>query len=207
METRKPWKALLSPLTAAVLLASGCSGKTSNSTSSSAPLPVWQPDARLLDELGPMATVEEYQVRPPKAYAFNPPPPNSSARIKAFYWAGKLREDETAPHLLIRLASSPPGEAKDSTLEQHFEEMLEGFKRRRTNWTQTSPELGQINGLTFMRTHWSGNDADKQWKMHGFMYAGKDGSAFILLSSQDVEPNHEQALKVAETSVLTFKKN
>ena len=206
METRKPWKATVLPLTAVVLLAAGCGGKTSNSASSSAPPAVWQPDAKLLDELGPMATIDEYRVRPPKEYTFNPPPPNSSANLKAFYWAGKTREDKTAPHLLIRVASPPPAEAKDGTLERHFEEMLEGFKRRRTNWMQTSPERGQINGMTFMRAYWSGIDADKQWKMHGFIYASKDGSVFILLSSQDVEPNHEQALKVAEASVLTFRK-
>jgi hypothetical protein len=206
METQKPWKATAFPLTAALLLAAGCSGKTSNNSSSSASLPVWQPDAKLLDELGPMTTIDEYQVRPPKEYTFNPPPPNSSANLRAFYWAGKTREDKTGPHLLIRVASSPRGEAKERTLERHFDEMLEGFKRRRTNWTQTSPEHGQINGMAFIRAYWAGTDVDKQWKMHGFIYAGEGASVSILLSSQDVEPNHEQALKVAEASVLTFRK-
>jgi hypothetical protein len=71
---------------------------------------------------------------------------------------------------------------------------------------ETSPERGQINGLTFMRVYWSGTDADKQRKRHGAMYAGKDGSTLIFISSQDVEPHHERALKLAETAALTFKK-
>ncbi len=207
MQMRKSLKALF-PLAAAVLLIGGCRGKPSDpsSSSSAAPLRVWEPDAKLLEELGPFTPVDEYQVRPPKAYSLTPPAPNGSGQIRAFYWTGTPREDKTAPYFLIALVSSPAGEVKEKTLEKELDELLEGFHRRRSNWTQTSPERGQVNGMTFVRSYWSGIDPEKQAKMHGFMYATKDSSTLIHLSSQDVEPHYEHALKLAEAAVLTFKK-
>jgi hypothetical protein len=206
MQMRKSLKALFLPFIAVVLLAAGCSGKAGDSSSASEPLQVWEPDAKLLQKLGPMATVEEFQVRPPKGYSVSPPPPNAPAGMKGFAWAGALRDDKTAPQFMIVLQSPPPGEAKNMTLEQYLDKMLEGVKGRRTNWTQTPPERGQSNGLTFVRAYWTGTEPEKHWKMHGFMYVTKDASKFIHLTSQDVEPNHEQALKLAETAALTFKK-
>ncbi len=37
------------------------------------------------------------------------------------------------------------------------------------------------------------------------MYVTKDGSTVIQITSQDVEPHHEHALKLAEAAALTFK--
>jgi hypothetical protein len=206
MQTRVHSKRLFFPLVTAVLLAAGCSGKIGDSASSSLSLPAWEPDAKLMEELGPVAILDGYEVRPPRAYTLNPPPPNGSTVVKGFYWAGVPRGDQTAPHFLISLKSASPEGGKDTTLEDYFREMLEGFHRRRANWTQTSPERGQINGLTFMRVYWSGTDADTQRKRHGVMYAGKDGSTLFFISSQDAEPHHERALKLAETAALTFKR-
>jgi hypothetical protein len=209
MHMRKSLKALFLLLAAAVPLTAGCRGKPSDRSASSvpsAPLPIWEPDAKLLEELGPMTTVDDYQVRPPKGYSLNPPAPNTTGAIRAYYWTGTPREDKTAPYLLITLVSSPPGEAKERTLEKELNELLEGFHRRRSNWTQTSPERGQVNGMTFVRSYWSGIDPESQAKMHGFMYATRDGSTFIHLSSQDVEPHRAHTLKLAEAAVLTLKK-
>jgi hypothetical protein len=158
----------------------------------------------LLEQLGPLTDVEGYQVRPPKAYSFSRPP--GPPGFTGYAWAGALRGDKTAPQLLIGVVPVPPAEAKAQSPERFLEKMLEGVKRRRTNWTQTPPERGQVNGLTFVRARWSGTESAKGWKMHGFMYATQDGATFLQLSSQDVEPHHEHALKIAETAVLTFKK-
>jgi hypothetical protein len=68
----------------------GCGGKADDkpplyapprtgSPSAASPYPNWEPDAKLLDELGPASDVAEYQVRPPKGYDFNPLPPNAPA--------------------------------------------------------------------------------------------------------------------------------
>jgi hypothetical protein len=206
MQMRIPLKAFFLTLAAAQLLTAGCHGKPTDGSASSASLPVWKPDAKLLEELAPGTTVEDYQVRPPKEYSINPPGETAPGQVKAFYWVGKPREDKTAPFFLIGLVPSPAAEVRERTLEKELDELLEGFKRRLGNWTQTAPERGQVNGLTFVRTHWSAIDREKQGRMHGFMYLAKDGSTVIHISTKDVEPHHEQALKLAETAVLTFKK-
>jgi hypothetical protein len=41
--------------------------------------------------------------------------------------------------------------------------------------------------------------------MRGFMYVAIDGNQFIAISSQDVVPHDEEALKLAETAALTFR--
>jgi hypothetical protein len=198
--------ALFFPFAVAALLMAGCRGKTSDGAASTAPLLVWEPDAKLLDDLEPITAVDAYEVRPPKGYLLNPPDPNASQGMRAFYWKGTPREDNSYAHFMIVLKSEPAGEAKERSLEKELDELLEGFKRRRSNWTQTSPERGQVNGLTFVRTYWSGIDPARQGKLHGFMYAAKEGSTLITLSSQDVELHHERALKLAEAAALTFKK-
>jgi hypothetical protein len=180
------------------------SGTRSASTGQDRPPAVWSPDAALLEQLGPIADVDGYQVRPPQDYAFSPPPATPPG-VKGFGWKGTPREDRTAPQLIVGLTSRPPGEA-DVALEQYLEEMLGGVQRRRTDWTQTPAERGQVNGLTFVRARWSGTDPERQQKMHGFMYVAKDGSTVIHISSQDVEPHHPDALRLAEAAALTFKK-
>jgi hypothetical protein len=195
---------------AALVFVAGCrktattSGTSSASTGPDRPLAVWKPDATFLEQLEPIADVDEYQVRPPQGYSFSPPPATPPG-VKGFAWKGAQREDQTAPQLMIGLVSRPPEEV-NVTVEQYLDNMLEGVKRRRTNWTQTSPERGQVNGLTFVRARWSGTEPERQSKMHGFMYVAKDGSTFIHISSQDLEPHHEQALMLAEIAALTFKK-
>ena len=206
MQMPKPETALFFLLTAAALLTAGCRGKQDDGPSPSAPLPVWEPDAKLLEELGPPTTVEDYQVRPPKAYSLTPPAANAAGTRRAFYWTGMAREDKTKPHFLIGLISSPAEDTKEKNLERELNELLEGFKRRMSNWTQTSPERGQVDGLTFVRTHWNATDRERQGKVYGFMYVASDQSTMIHISSMDAEPSHLQALKVAEAAALTFKR-
>src|SRR5262245_40164808 len=165
---------------AALVCIAGCRKSTTPSgappapTAKDRPLAVWEPDATFLEQLGPIIDVVGYQVRPPRDYSFSPPP-TTPPGVKGFAWKGPLRQDQTAPQLMVGLTSRPPEEA-NASLEQYLDTLLEGVKRRRTNWTQTSPERGQVNGLTFVRARWSGTEPEKQWAMHGFMYVAKDGS-------------------------------
>jgi hypothetical protein len=196
METCTFFKALFfSFAAAAALLTAGCRGKTDDGSASTALLPVWEPDAKLLDDLGAVTAVDAYEVRPPKGYSLNPPAPNATQGMRAFYWKGTPRSDSSYAYFMIVLKSADAGEAKERTLEKELSELLEGFHRQRSNWTQTSPERGQVNGLTFVRAHFGG---DKEGKRDGFMYVAKDGSTVIQITSQDAEPHHEHALKLAE---------
>jgi hypothetical protein len=182
----------------AILHAAGCSREK--------PIgPNWPPDPALLDQLDSFKDVGAYQIRAPKGYAELPDWP-APAGSKAYGWAGAQRPDGTAPSVTAMLVTPPAGQADSTTLEVFLQEARAGVKRRRVDWTQTAAEGGQISGMNFLRARWTGTEPNKKWKMHGFIYVARDKSTFIQLSSQDVEPNHDSALKLAEASILTFKK-
>lgn len=183
----------------AVSLAAGC-----NCTKSAGPS--WQPDAALLEQLDSPKDLGGYEMRVPKGYTQLPEPAGAPAGTRVFGWAGVTRPNGTAPTVIGMLISPPPAQAEKTSMEEFLQKALNGVKRRRENWTQTTAESGQINGLTFLRARWSGTDPAKNLKMHGFMYVARDGTTFIQLASQDIDPNHEPPLKLAETAILTFKK-
>jgi hypothetical protein len=172
------------------------------------PLPVWQPDASLVGRLGPSKDVvtiaERYELRPPKAYQqFAPPPPPPSSLMHA--WKGESRRDGSTPMIIVMVVTPPP-DAKQSNLEDFLDGLLKGVERQRTDWSRTPGAYGKVNGFTMLRARWSGTEPKHNWKMHGFQYVAMSGPNYIQISSQDVEPNHEEALKLAEASALTFKK-
>jgi hypothetical protein len=207
IQMRQSLRAMFLPFIGAVLLTAGCKTKTDDKPAVAGPLPVWEPDAKLLEDLQPATIVEEYQCRPPKGYSAMSPPANVPAAGKLFAWAGPLRRDSTAPQFMVTIVYAPAEEAKSFTAEQLLDKRLQAVKGKGVpNLTQTATERGQVNGLTFVRAYWTGTHVEKPWKMHGFLYVAKEGSTLFYLSSQDVEPNHEKALKVAETAALTFKK-
>jgi hypothetical protein len=169
-----------------------------------ASLPQWQPDGAFIGELGDAAEINGYFVRPPKGYQETTPaggPPGT----KLVAWSGTPRSDGTAPMFQVMVGAPPAGERLPG-LDELLTKMLDGVKRRRQNWSQSAPERGTINGLTFLRTRWSGTEPNQGWKMHGVMYVAIDGGSFIQLHTQDVEPHHEQALKRSEAAANTFKK-
>ncbi|HYV35329.1 MAG TPA: hypothetical protein VE988_06470 [Gemmataceae bacterium] len=175
------------------------SEQTSQSKSST-----WLPDAVLAKQLGNETNVEGYQLRPPKGYfAGQSSTPFEGAKLLP--WAGDLRPDNTVPGLLVMILKPPPNIPKRS-LEQFHAEMLKGIENRRKSWSPSAIEQGQINGLTFVRTYWSGTDSTSGKKMHGFKYSAIDGEIYIDLGCQDVDPHHREALKLGEAAALTFKK-
>jgi hypothetical protein len=164
----------------------------------------WHPDDALLGELAEAKEVNGYLVRPPKGYPKTYPaggPPGA----KLVLWGGTRRPDGTAPMFQV-MVGSPPARERLPDLDEFLNTMLDGVKQRRQNWSQSTPERGTVNSLTFLRTRWSGTETNKGWKLHGVMYVAIDGKTFIQLHCQDVEPHHEQALKIGEAAALTFKK-
>ena len=102
------------------------------------------------------------------------------------------------------LAGLPPDEELPS-LEAAHETALESIKRRRQTWRVLRAEDGLVSGIHFRRSRWSGLDANLG-PMHGFTYTALDGRTFIQIASQDVEPYHEEGLKMAEAAALTFQR-
>src|SRR5262245_9747258 len=62
-------------------------------------LPAWEPDAKLLDALGPPTDVVGYQIRVPKDYTVFPTPEGAPPGGQAFFWGGPLRKNGTRPVL------------------------------------------------------------------------------------------------------------
>jgi hypothetical protein len=104
------------------------------------------------------------------------------------------------------MVGSPPAGSALPGVDEYLEVMLDGVKRRRRDWSQSTPERGTVNGLTFLRTRWSGTDPASGRKLHGVMYVAVDGRWYISLHTQDVEPHHGQALKIGEAAAQTFVK-
>jgi hypothetical protein len=124
-------------------------------------------------------------------------------------WTGATRPDGSKASVTMNLMTLPPAQQEQFrklTLENLAEKMAGGVKRQRTNWKQKKIETGAINGMPFARLRWEGTDPRRQWEMRGFVYVARDGDTLVQLTSQDVMPETDNALALAEASVLTFKK-
>jgi hypothetical protein len=164
----------------------------------------WQPDATLLDELAPAEDVAGYQIRPPKGFAKSGPD-KPIAGVKAIpFWFGTARADEPAPQLKVQVSTVPAEMAPP--LEEALSGQLSLPKQQLERWSQLEPERGKVNGLDFLRVRWSGTDPRTKAKTSGFTYVAQDGENSVTLSGQATGPEQENALKLAEAAVLTFKK-
>jgi hypothetical protein len=108
--------------------------------------------------------------------------------------------------IMLVFLTPPAGEENKYTLDQVSAKMLAGVQRNRINWKQSPSETGTVNGITFLRTYWRGDDAATGLPMRGISYVAQEGKGFLQLASQDVEPYAKTSLLLAETSVLTLKR-
>ncbi|HEY5885458.1 MAG TPA: hypothetical protein VIT88_12265 [Pyrinomonadaceae bacterium] len=165
----------------------------------------WNAAEPLLSQLEADCAIDNFAIRPPKGYSpqTRPGPHGSIATA----WAGPPRSDGTRPQVMVLTVRLTPEERQKYRLEQALDELVSSLRARRKDWTMSATEKGLINGLVFVRTRWQGEDLTSGLKMHGFVYVAFVDDMLVQLSSQDVEPHHEAALKLAESSVLTFKKS
>lgn len=167
--------------------------------------PAWRPDAALLNRLAPVARVGQFELRPPKGYAMQRKP--GPGKSEGVAWVSAPREDGTRSYVMLVIAQLPAKEARKYTPEQTLDKMLQGVQARRTkDWKRSATEHGMLNGLPFLRARWSGVAQEAPLKLRGFHYLTVLDGKIIQLSSQDLESN-PNALKLAEASVLTFKKS
>lgn len=168
-------------------------------------LPKWNAAEPLLSQLEADHAIDKFTIRTPKGYSpqTRPGPHGSIATA----WAGPPRADGTRPQVMVLTVRLPLEELQKYNLAQALDELVSSLRARRRNWTQTATEKGLINDLVFVRTRWKAEDLSSGLKMHGFVYVAFIDDMLVQLSSQDVEPHHEAALKLAEASILTFKKS
>ena len=165
----------------------------------------WNAAATLVTELDTDHAIDKFTIKPPKGYSpqTRPGPHGSIATA----WAGSPRADGTRPQVMVLTVKLTAAELQKYTIETALEELVLSLSHKRRQWTRTTTEKGIINGLVFARTRWKGEDVASGFKLHGFVYVAIVNDTLVQLSSQDIEPHHEAALKLAESSVLTFKKS
>jgi hypothetical protein len=166
-----------------------------------AKLPEWKANQALLSQLENAIRVDGFSIRAPKGYSLQTRSGPNGSKVAA--WVGPQRADGTRGQVMLLTVTLPPEELKHYNLEQVLNELITGLSDRRKDWTQTAAEKGLINGLRFVRTRWSGRNLSNDVAMKGFVYVAIAGETIVQLSSQDVESN-EEALKLAESSILTF---
>ncbi len=170
-------------------------------------IPHWSPDRALDKQLGKPAKVGEYTLQPPRNYSMRKmDATNAPKGIWGFAWLGAGRKDGTHPTLILSLIAAPEGAAQKYTPDKLAERLVEGVKRRRTDWQQDKTEQGIVNNLTFARIRWTAIEPSLNREMQGFLYAALDGNTIIQVTSQDVLPDAKQTLALAEAAVLTFKR-
>jgi hypothetical protein len=172
----------------------------------------WQSDPQLDDRLGAYEDLAGFQVRPPKGYARQQPPANTTTGVEMFGWAGPKRADGITPSFILIVMTPPPNEPDaDAPAEKFLGSLLEAIKRRRTGFAVTPTEAGEVGGRPFVRARWSGvaNEPGASFNgkpLKGFVYAAKVGKQFVQASSQDLDPGGEVDLALAEAAALTLRK-
>ena len=164
--------------------------------------PIWKSAKALLNQLDSATEIEGFLINPPKSYSWLTQPGPEGSKMTG--WAGLPRSDKTRAQLVILTVRLPKEELKKYNLEQILDELVASIEQERRDWNRTPTEKGLINGLLFVRTHWSGTDIRSGRKMYGFNYVTLVGEKIIQLSSQDVEPYHKESLELAESSAFTF---
>lgn len=151
----------------------------------------------------PEYVIEGYHIRPPAGYsAVQTEAPEGAS---AYAWVGAQRKDGTRAALMLTLIVDEKA-ARGLTLEQAAGTMLYAVKKLRVGWTQSPAERVTIDGIAFTRIRWSASERKSKRKMRGFILEGRDGDTLVTLSSQDVLPQAEHALSLAETGAKTFKR-
>jgi hypothetical protein len=183
-----------------VIVHGGCNRQNSSLPSGQA----GQPDETLLGELGDAIEINGYLLRPPRGYQ-ETTSKDVPTWVKMVAWRGTTRSDGTAPAFAVAVGVPPAGE-RVPDLDELLTVSLDAVKRRKENWSESTPDEGTINGLVFLRARWSGTVPDTDRKLHGAIYVALDGRTVIQLGTQDAEPHHEQELKLWEAAARTFKK-
>jgi acetyl esterase/lipase len=218
MQMRKSLKAMFFPLIATVLLTAGCSGKTGDSSSTSAPLPevssrpkaepaAWTPDAAKLTELADRKEIPQNpgcSIQPPKGYEQQPFQGRPGVPLTGARWNSPRRSDGTQTQLLVVIGRRPPAE-KPAPLDQFAIDFLKSREQHVGPLQKQPIEYGTINGLPVGRVRWSAEHPVTKRKTHGFVYVATPGQLDIMIDSQDIEPYQASTLPLAEAAALTFR--
>jgi len=178
--------------------------------------PVWQPNPALMSSLGPEVSVQGYGMRLPNGYEAKYADLLGNLQpfgLDMYLW----HNDRHAPNasgielnVVRRINLHTPADTAGYALEAQ--------KKGMDNFSSSSVEEGQINGLPFARIHWQGTKKGSSSLQvnGGFIYATNDWTKGIIITGYDsvpcsgepcqYAPMGQPVLPSVEAAVLTLHK-
>lgn len=171
-------------------------------------LPDWSLSGSRANSLGAPFRVGLFEIRPPATFRFVKHEAEAEPRSDMYFWSGPTRADDSWTGFVVGITPlSDPRISLDSLLK----DVMDGLRNRKTNWSETRPERGTINGVTFARCSWSGVAAEAAGPglagrlMHGVAYTGVRGDQVIVIMCQDATAEYAQWLKQGELAAFSVR--
>jgi len=166
----------------------------------------WQPDPITAGKMDAAVPIyDDYQVQPPTGWEGKRA--GGPGKIGKTFKAPPL-PDGSQPYVQVMLMGLPGADRDPRTVEDFLKLHLPNFQGRfdTATWKAGKNEEGTINGIKFVRMHFSGLYGPKKVPEQGFIYEARDGNWVIEITGFDADPTTTDDLKFAEASALTFVK-
>jgi hypothetical protein len=192
-----------------IILCLGCLLAASGCTHNYAPGSTWTPEKSAEAQLGAVAPVGNYTIRPPAGFQMEQGQMHGDGNsITVYKWDSPVRADGTVTVFSVHIGHAGPGYADFTDLSKAVQELGQSNKLNHNDDYVVSPvETGTINGIPFARVYWKGTFTPTGTKDHGFFYLTGDSSMQISIHGTDSEPYSKDTLSVCEAAALTFQKS
>lgn len=164
----------------------------------------WTPDSEWLAQLGPPASLGEYELRLPDDFT-RVERTNSDGKTACSFRSGNRPADDlNVVTTFVDDALADRGgvpEKLDPDWELDF--MLDGYRSMLAHFAESGRDLGQLAGREFVRGRFSGKEAGAD--VHGVMLASYEERRMIVLSFVCTSPPGTPEYKRLENALLTFR--
>jgi len=160
----------------------------------------WRPEPALRGRLAALDQFENYSIQPPRGYA-------ETIRTRGsetfYYWTGFAHDNGVVPELLI----GTNVELTDAPLDNQtlYTKEIAKIKLQYPDVIFSPMETGTLNGLSFLRTYYRGND-QREFMHHGVVYITVDGTEVYTVTGDDTDPYSTNTLPLLEAAARTFQK-
>jgi len=172
--------------------------------------PVWAPDPQLAPQLTTNVTFDRYSLRLPEGFSVAKTPWNQEmlgVKVRNWFWAS-IPLPNGARHLIaaevIEFTIDPERFAGD--LEAELAQRLSWNTKpdRLSEFRHTAGERGQLAGIQFIRSSFSGSRNGVQ--IHGMLMLAMDGNRMLELRGQWLVPPGTAEYQLFEAAMLSFRK-
>lgn len=164
-------------------------------------LPEWKPASEILPKLSPPVQTDLGTIRVPSGYVMEK---DTFGGGPAYIWGKKARKQGVDQAIALISPELTPEQFHAYTLETALDDLIVGYQRAFTNWKQTPPQSGRVNGAQALRLHWSGTTRKRDVKVEGSIFMVQMKDKFVLMITT-IRPNDKTGMKLTEAAALTFK--